>query len=59
MPYDAQADYGFSLAHPGFVTRQLIDDPRWRLLGYHETGWDQRQDVVSPQKSLGGLALGI
>lgn len=59
VPYDAQVDYGFSLAHPAFVTRHLIDSPTWRLLGYQETGWDKRQDVVSLQKSLGGLALGI
>ncbi|MBI2515468.1 MAG: class I SAM-dependent methyltransferase [Opitutae bacterium] len=59
VPYDAQADYGFSLSHPGFVTRELIDDAHWRLLGYHETGWDKRQDVVSLQKSLGGAALGL
>jgi SAM-dependent methyltransferase len=59
VPYEARADYGFSLAHPAFVTRHLIDSPTWRLLGYHETGWDKRQDVISLQKSLGGLALGI
>ena len=50
VDYSAQSDYGFSLAHPSFVTAQLIDHPGWRLLGYLETGWDNRQDVIYLQK---------
>jgi SAM-dependent methyltransferase len=50
VDYSAQSDYGFSLAHPSFVTAHLIDHPGWRLLGYNETGWDKRQDVICLQK---------
>jgi SAM-dependent methyltransferase len=57
--YSAQSAYGFSLAHPSFVMARLINHPAWRLLGYQETGWDKRQDVVCLQKSLGSVGLGI
>jgi SAM-dependent methyltransferase len=50
VDYSAQSAYGFSLTHPSFVTANLIDQPGWRLLGYHEAGWDRRQDVVCLQK---------
>ncbi len=59
VPYIGDPDYGFSLSHPSCVLTRLLDEPTWRLIGYHETGWDRRQDVVSVQKSLGGTALGI
>jgi hypothetical protein len=52
VDYRSQAGYGFSLAHPSFVTAKLIDSPDWRMIGYHEAGWDQRQDVISIQKNL-------
>jgi SAM-dependent methyltransferase len=48
--YDAQTDYGISLAHPSFVTTHLLDETNWKLLGYHETGWGQHQDVIAVQK---------
>lgn len=57
--YSAQGEYGFSLANPGFVMRRFIDEVSWRLLGYHENGWDGRQDVVAVQKSLNGNSQGI
>lgn len=59
VPYENQPSYGHSLTHPAFTTGQLIDESAWRLVSYHETGWDRRQDVITLQKSLGGVALGI
>jgi len=59
VPYDGESDYGFSLAHPSFVVGSLIGDMNWRVVGYHETGWDNRQDVICLQKSHHGSALGI
>lgn len=50
VDYNGVADYGFSLAHPSFVTSNLIAAPGWRLVVYHERGWDQRQDVITLQK---------
>jgi hypothetical protein len=49
--YPGSPGYGFSLAHPSFVTASLLDDPLWRLLAYHEAGWDGRQDSIAVQKS--------
>lgn len=54
-----EKDYGFSLAHPSFVTGRLIEGLPWRLIGHHESGWDGRQDVICLQKSLGGVAADI
>lgn len=59
IDYADQSRYGFSLAHPAFVTTRLLDEAQWRLLVYNEAGWDRRQDVVVVQKSLAGLAVGI
>jgi SAM-dependent methyltransferase len=53
VDYTSQSGYGFSLAHPSFVTANLISGAGWQMIGYHETGWDQRQDVISLQKNLG------
>lgn len=52
VDYAAQSGYGFSLASPAFVTRQLIPIAPWQIVGYHERGWDRRQDVVSLQKRV-------
>lgn len=49
--YSGGSAYGFSLAHPSYVTTRLLDDPSWRLLSYHEAGWDGRQDSIAVQKS--------
>ena len=49
--YPARAGYGFSLAHPSFVLSRFIASDSWRLIGYHEAGWDRRQDVISLQKT--------
>ncbi len=59
VPYDENSNYGFSLAQPSFVVGSLLENTNWRVVGYHETGWDNRQDVVAVQKSLQGLAVGI
>jgi SAM-dependent methyltransferase len=53
VDYSPGSAYGFSLAHPSFVMAKLIDQPEWRLLGYHESGWDKRQDVICLQKTFG------
>ena len=50
VDYSGGSGYGFSLAHPSFVTSTLIAEPGWRLEGYHERGWDMRQDVIFLQK---------
>lgn len=50
VDYTGVSGYGFSLAHPSFVTSALISAPGWRLAGYHERGWDHRQDVIVLQK---------
>lgn len=52
VDYSVQSGYGLSLAHPSFVTAQLVDHPGWRLLGYNEAGWDHRQDVICLQKQF-------
>jgi SAM-dependent methyltransferase len=52
VDYRGVAGYGFSLAHPSFVTSELVATPGWRLVGYHERGWDQRQDVIALQKEI-------
>ncbi len=50
VDYLSQSSYGFSLTNPVFVTGNLIDHYGWKILGYHESGWDKRQDVISLQK---------
>ncbi len=50
VDYSSQSAYGFSLAHPSFVVANFISRSGCRLIGYHETGWDRRQDVICLQK---------
>ncbi len=50
VDYTAQSGYGFSLSHPAFVMREFVPASGCRLLGYHESGWDGRQDVVCLQR---------
>lgn len=50
VDYRGQRGYGFSLMHPSWVLANLLPCGRWRLLGYHEHGWDARQDVLVLQK---------
>jgi len=46
VDYADSPGYGISLALPSFVLANFVQDPKWQLLGYHETGWDQRQDAI-------------
>jgi hypothetical protein len=50
VDYSLQSGYGFSLAHPSFVMETLLPRPDWRLIGYHESAWDKRQDAICVQK---------
>ncbi|MFI5358022.1 MAG: class I SAM-dependent methyltransferase, partial [Opitutales bacterium] len=47
IDYSAQPGYGFSLALPSYVLARFVENPAWDLIGYHEAGWDKRQDVIS------------
>lgn len=49
VDYSDQAGYGISLAQPSYVLAHFVEQPGWRLLGYHESGWDRRQDVICLQ----------
>lgn len=53
VDYRSQPGYGISLALPSFVLAHFVQQPAWQLLGYHEAGWDKRQDVVCLQKRRG------
>lgn len=48
--YPDQPGYGFSLVRPTFAMEHFIETPGWSLVGYHESGWDRRQDVVCLRK---------
>jgi SAM-dependent methyltransferase len=51
VDYADQAGYGFSLTHPSHVMSHWLPLGDWKVLTYHENGWDKRQDVVSLIKS--------
>jgi SAM-dependent methyltransferase len=51
--YTDGSGYGFSLCQPAHALGQLLPHPDWRVIGYTERGWDQRQDVAALQKNLG------
>ncbi len=51
VDYADGSGYGFSLVHPSFTFEQLVAAQTWRVVGYHEQGWDRRQDVLVLQKS--------
>ena len=50
VDYLAQSGYGISLALPSYVMANFVQHPEWRLLGYHEAGWDKRQDAIYLQR---------
>lgn len=50
VDYTDASGYGFSLAHPRFTFERLVPALPWRVVGFHEQGWDQRQDVVVLQR---------
>lgn len=58
VPYVDTPRYGFSLISPTFIIDQLMDAQTWKLLHYHEAGWDRRQDVIALQKCAEGATLG-
>jgi hypothetical protein len=51
VDYTAQLSYGFSLASPSFVLERFVQPFSWQLIGYHEKGWDKRQDVICLRKN--------
>lgn len=53
VDYDDQSGYGISLARPGFVMEKFFPAADWRVITYHELGWDKRQDVICLQKQAG------
>lgn len=52
VDYAGQPGYGFSLAAPEFVMAHFIRFPQWQLIGYHENGWDKRQDVICVRRPI-------
>lgn len=52
VDYAGQPGYGFSLAAPEFVMAHFIPHPQWQLIGYHENGWDKRQDVICVRRPI-------
>lgn len=52
VDYAGQSGYGISLALPSFVLAQFVQPSDWQLVGCHEAGWDQRQDVICLQRPL-------
>ncbi len=47
VDYESEPGYGISLARPAYVVSAMIQNPGWQLIGYHESGWDRRQDVIA------------
>jgi SAM-dependent methyltransferase len=52
VDYVSHPGYGFSLSHPAFVLEHFIAPADWHLVGYHENGWDHRQDAVCLAKQF-------
>lgn len=50
VEYSDGSGYGLSLASPAVVVERLLAISGWTLLGYHEAGWDNHQDVVALQR---------
>lgn len=50
VDYADSPGYGISLSLPSFVLAHFVQQPGWQLLGYHETAWDKRQDVICLRK---------
>ncbi len=51
VDYGPGADYGFSLTDEHHVRSKLLPPHDWRVLDYHERGWDYRQDVFTLRKA--------
>jgi len=56
--YPGTTGYGISVSSPSFVQSELISLPLLKLVGYHEKGWDNHQDVVCLQKQTPAEPLG-
>ncbi|HEY0864017.1 MAG TPA: class I SAM-dependent methyltransferase [Lacunisphaera sp.] len=52
VDYVSHPGYGFSLSHPAFVLERWVAPTDWRLISYHENGWDHRQDAVCLEKQF-------
>lgn len=50
VEYESQPAYGISLSQPSFVFSSFVQPANWQLLGFHENGWDRRQDVTCLKK---------
>lgn len=50
VDYPGENGYGFSLAHPSRTFARLVTTRAWRVVGYRESAWDRRQDVLVLQK---------
>jgi len=50
VDYADQPGYGFNLVLPSVVMAKIIQPSTWHLLGYNESAWDRRQDVVCLQR---------
>jgi SAM-dependent methyltransferase len=42
-----QRSYGWNLSSPEWVAAQVASSWEWRLVGFHERGWRDYQDVVT------------
>jgi len=50
VDYEPGSGYGVSLTLPSYLLSHYVQRPGWRLLGYRESGWDHRQDVICLQR---------
>lgn len=55
LSYEHASDYGVSVASPGWVMQQIERFSDLKITAYIEKGWDNHQDVVACQKSVGFL----
>lgn len=49
--YYHSGDYGISISKPSFVLKKIEKQKGLRILGYHEKGWDNHQDVITCVKN--------
>ena len=45
--YRGSADYGISLMKPSWIIALLERNENWKLISYHERGYDNHQDVIT------------
>lgn len=56
VDYASDPGYGISLARPSYIMEHFVEPSGWQLIGYHEKGWDKRQDVISLQKQFAEIS---